>query len=178
MFKRIVCFALMLLLYVFPALSEDDTAFISDQESADELILSAMEIYSWFTISPLDVDPELTSEDGSMARVADESLCIASTMQRLLDFTFSQEIIQELMAYETYTVIDGILYGSGGGRGIDPNISEVEYAQTFTDEGRVEYTVTVHYLGEGENGVAPENLLFVREEIDGLWLFTRFPFFW
>jgi len=147
-------------------------------ETPEEIILSAMEIFSWFTIWPLDVDPELCAEDGSVWRVADETLCNNETMMGLLNDTFSEEIVDEMLAYEVYTVINGMLYGTSGGRPIDPNISWVEYEETYSDEFEIIYTATVHYYGEGENGVEPDVFEFIRQQIDEKWVFTQFPFFW
>ena len=150
----------------------------ASEETPEDIILSAMEIYSWFTISPLDVDWELPGGDGSVWRVADEVLCDYDTMMRLLDFSFSQEVVAEMLAFETYTVIDGCLYGTAAGRPVDPLISEVIYEETERSEERIVYTVTVNYLGEGETAIEPHVLEFVREPVNGLWVFTQFPFFW
>lgn len=158
---------------------EGERQFLAvSEEMPEDIILSAMEIYSWFTISPLDVDWELPSEDGSVWRVADEVLCDYETMMRLLDFSFSPEVVAEMLAFETYTVIDGCLYGTAAGRPVDPLISEVIYEETERSEERVVYTVTVNYLGEGENAIEPHVLEFIREPVNGLWVFTQFPFFW
>ena len=147
-------------------------------ETPEEMILSAMEVYSWFTISPLDVDPELAGGDGSVWRVADEALCSEDVMMRLLDFIFCPEIVEDLMAYGPYTVIDGMLYSVAGGRSIDPRIYDVKYEATYSDEEKSVYTVTVCYRDETGAELEPDVLEFVREKIDGQWLFTAFPFFW
>lgn len=182
---RSIAVWLLILMLVCAAALAEETADESErsfpdvyEETPEDIILSAMEMYSWFTISPLDVDPELAGGDGSVFRVADETLCRDEIMMRLLDFTFCPEIVEELMAYETYTVIDGLLYGTAGGRPVDPLISEVIYEETENSEDRVVYTVTVKYLGEGGNAMAPDVLEFVREPVNGLWVFTQFPFFW
>ena len=152
--------------------------FGSYGETPEDIILSTMEIFSWFTIWPLDVDPELCGGDGNVWRVADDTLCRYDVMMRLLGHTFSKEIVEEMMAYEVYTIIDGVLYGTSGGRPIDPNIAYVDYEQTESGDDRVVYTATVHYWDEGENGAAPDEFEFVRQQIDGRWVFTQFPFFW
>lgn len=145
-------------------------------ETPEEIITSAMEIYSWFTISPLDVDPELSAN--GVWRVADEALCHVDVMMRLLDFVFSPEIVNDLLAYGPYTVIDGMLYGASGGRSIDPRIVDVTYEETEADETRIVYTVTVRYQEQPDGEAEEEALLFVREKLDGQWVFTDFPFFW
>lgn len=182
--RMILICALALLLFCAPgfaqkAAAEGDYAFPDIyEEEPEDIILPAMEMYSWFTISPLDVDPEMPGGDGSVFRVADEMLCSYDTMMRLLDFTFSPELVEEMFAYGRYTVIDGCLYGTAGGRGVDPLISEVIYEETQRSAEKIVYTVTVNYYGEGENAMEPHVLEFVREQINGLWVFTHFPFFW
>ncbi len=147
-------------------------------ETPEEIITSAMEVYSWFTICPLDVDPELPGEDGYY-RVADDDLCREEAMMALLSGTFSEEIIASLMEYGVYAAEDGVLYDRGGGRAVDPSISEVEYEEISAEEKKTVYRVTVHYLGEGEREDAvPEEFEFVREFVDDQWVFTEFPFFW
>lgn len=152
--------------------------FGGDQNTPEEIITSAMEIYSWFTISPLDVDPELPGGEGGVWQVADELLRDYGTVMRLLDFNFSPEIVEGLMEYEVYTVIDGVLYGTGGGRGVDARISEVTYEETYAGDDRIVYTVTVYYVGVADGEKNCEVLEFVREPVNGLWVFTQFPFFW
>lgn len=179
MIRRIFTWILVLMMMAVPALADQrDSFFGSEEQSPQEIITSAMEIYSWFTISPLDVDPELTGGDGRVCRVADELLCDYGTVMRLLDFTFSPEIVRGLLAYNTYEVIDGQLYGVGGGRGVDERISEVSYEITESGESRIVYTVTVYYVGVQDGEANSETFEFVREPVNGLWVFTQFPFFW
>ena len=154
-----------------------ENAPADDVKTPAQIITEAMEVYSWFTISPLDVDPELPGTE-AVFRVADETLCDYDTVMGLLEDNFSTEIIEGMLAYEVYTVIDGVLYGDGVGRGIDPNISDVEYEEISADDQRIVYQVTVHYVGEGENGIVPDVFEFVREWIDNKWVFTQFTFFW
>ena len=178
--RWIAAWMMALLLMCAPGFAQEGGYAFHDmhEEAPEDVILPAMEMYSWFTISPLDVDPELAAADGSVFRVADEMLCKYETMIRLLDFTFSPELVEEMFAYGRYTVIDGFLYGTAEGRGIDPLISEVTYEETHRSEDKIVYTVTVNYLGEGENAMEPHVLEFVREPVEGLWVFTQFPFFW
>ena len=172
--KRLIPLLLALLLLAVPAQA--------DGSDARDDILAAMEVYSWFVISPLDVDEELLSPDGSMCLVLDDSLHHTQIVQRYLDYYFCSEISQSLWAWGNYADIDGLLYGypyeqCGFARPIDPNISEVDYELTSeTDEEKI-YTVTVHYLSSGDSDRS-EALTFVRENIDGQWVFTQFPFFW
>lgn len=178
MLKRWTACLVMCLMMFSGAQAEEaytEEAFI---ETPENIIVSAMEVFSWFTISPLDVDVELACGIEGRYRVADEALCRQDVLMSLLGEYFSPEIIEGMLAYEVYTVVDGFMYGDGVGRSIDPNISEVEYEETFSDEARVVYTVTVHYLGEGENGIVPDVFEFIREKQEDRWVFTQFPFFW
>lgn len=148
-------------------------------ETPEDIIVAAMELYSWFTISPLDVDPDLISPDGYLYRVADEELCLNEVISALLAEHFSEEVISEIMLYEVYTVIDGMLYTTaGGGRGMDENISSVKYEETYRDEEKIIYTVTVSYYGEAEFYMLPDEFEFIREKINDRWVFTQFTFFW
>ncbi len=148
-------------------------------ETPEDIIVAALEVYSWFTISPLDVDTGLMLADGSGYRVADESLCSYDVVISLLKTMFSDEIITGMFDFGMYTVLDGMLFTTvGGGRGIDENISYVEYEEVLCEEAKIVYNVTVHYYGEGENGIVPDVFEFVRELIDEQWVFTQFVFFW
>ena len=166
----------MLLTLSRPALAESAAPEFSPQDE----ILSAMAVYSWFTIAPLDVNGDVPSPDGSRYRVLDDALVSAEAMQETLAAHFSDDIIKELWAWGAYETVDGLLYGYYPGespyeRPVDPNISEVEYALALhTDDARI-YTVTVYAL------TADEPLLFefIQEKTDdGRWVFTQFPFFW
>ena len=169
--------ALVLLLSLSdPALAESDETDISAQDE----ILSAMTVYSWFTIAPLDVNGDVPAPDGGKYRVLDDELVSAETMQATMAAHFSDDLIDELWAWGSYETVDGQLYGYYPGespyeRPIDPDISEVEYALALhTDEARI-YTVTVYSLSSDE----PLLFEFIQEKTeDTRWVFTQFPFFW
>lgn len=169
--------ALVLLLSLSaPALAESDETDISAQDQ----ILSAMTVYSWFTIAPLDVNGDVPAPDGGKYRVLDDELVSAETMQATMAAHFSDDLIDELWAWGSYETVDGQLYGYYPGespyeRPIDPDISEVEYALALhTDEARI-YTVTVYSLSSDE----PLLFEFIQEKTeDNRWVFTQFPFFW
>ena len=169
--------ALVLLLSLSaPALAESDETDISAQDE----ILSAMTVYSWFTIAPLDVNGDVPAPDGGKYRVLDDELVSAETMQATMAAHFSDDLIDELWAWGSYETVDGQLYGYYPGespyeRPIDPDISEVEYALALhTDEARI-YTVTVYSLSSDE----PLLFEFIQEKTeDNRWVFTLFPFFW
>lgn len=169
--------ALVLLLSLSaPALAESDETDISAQDE----ILSAMTVYSWFTIAPLDVNGDVPAPDGGKYRVLDDELVLAETMQATMAAHFSDDLIDELWAWGSYETVDGQLYGYYPGespyeRPIDPDISEVEYALALhTDEARI-YTVTVYSLSSDE----PLLFEFIQEKTeDNRWVFTQFPFFW
>lgn len=159
-----------------PALAESDETDISAQDE----ILSAMTVYSWFTIAPLDVNGDVPAPDGGKYRVLDDELVSAETMQATMAAHFSDDLIDELWAWGSYETVDGQLYGYYPGespyeRPIDPDISEVEYALALhTDEARI-YTVTVYSLSSDE----PLLFEFIQEKTeDNRWVFTQFPFFW
>ena len=167
----------MLLTLTLPASAESTAA---PEISPRDEILSAMTVYSWFTIAPLDVNGDVPSPSGDKYRVLDETLVSADAMRETLRAYFSDDIIEELWAWGSYDESDGLLYGYYPGespyeRPIDPDISEVEYALTLhTDDARI-YTVTVYALSSDE----PLLFEFIQEKAeDGRWVFTQFPFFW
>ena len=166
----------MLLTLSCSALAESTETDISAQDE----ILSAMTVYSWFTIAPLDVNGDVPAPDGGKYRVLDDELVSAETMQETLAAHFSDDIIEELWAWGSYETVNGQLYGYYPGespyeRPIDPDVSEVEYALALhTDDARI-YTVTVYSLSSDE----PLLFEFIQEKTeDGRWVFTQFPFFW
>lgn len=175
--------AISLLLALVLLLSLSSSALAKSDEtdiSAQDEILSAMTVYSWFTIAPLDVNGDVPAPDGGKYRVLDDELVSAETMQATMAAHFSDDLIDELWAWGSYETVDGQLYGYYPGespyeRPIDPDISEVEYALTLhTDEARI-YTVTVYSLSSDE----PLLFEFIQEKAeDGRWVFTQFPFFW
>lgn len=178
-FRRAISLLLALVLLLTlsdPALAESAEADVSAQDE----ILSAMTVYSWFTIAPLDVNGDVPAPDGGKYRVLDDELVSAEAMQATLAAHFSDDVIEELWAWGSYETVDGLLYGYYPGespyeRPIDPDISEVEYALALhTDDARI-YTVTVYTLSSDE----PLLFEFIQEKTeDGRWVFTQFPFFW
>ncbi len=170
--KALFSFLLILMLAVSPVLAEEITA--------QNEILPAMEVYSWFTISPLDVNGDVPSPEGGKYRVLDDELVSKAAMQSLLHRYFSDELAQSLWTWDSYDAVDGLLYGYYPGespleRDIDPDISEVSYELTLsTDTARI-YTASVYCLSSEE----PLLFEFIQEPTeDGRWVFTQFPFFW
>lgn len=175
--------AISLLLALVLLLSLNGSALAESAEtdiSAQDEILSAMTVYSWFTIAPLDVNGDVPAPDGGKYRVLDDELVSAETMQATMAAHFSDDLIDELWAWGSYETVDGQLYGYYPGespyeRPIDPDISEVEYALTLHTDGARIYTVTVYSLSSDE----PLLFEFIQEKTeDNRWVFTQFPFFW
>ena len=66
--------------YVEPA--GDGSGF---EESPEERIMSAMEIYSWFVMWPLDVDESAPGGDGSLYALLDDRFASRESMDALLN---------------------------------------------------------------------------------------------
>lgn len=170
--KTLLAFFMILALTVTPVHAEE--------LSAQDVIVPAMEVYSWFTISPLDVNGDVPSASGDKYRVLDDDLVVYENMLAVLQSCFSEELIEEIWAWGSYETVNGQLYGYYPGespleRSIDPDISEVSYELVLeTDTARI-YTATVYCLSLDE----PLLFEFIQEPTeDGHWVFTQFPFFW
>ena len=185
--KKLMVFVLAVLVFVSAsALAEegfvepagDGSDFADTPES---LITSAMEVYSWFVMWPLDVDENLPGGDGDVYAVLDDRFFLKEDMDSLLSFYFSPEICEALWDWELYTVIDGGLYAplEGDWRWIDDRIQEVSYRLAGETDRRREYEVVVYYEDDGDD-MTPEveDLTFVQEKTPEGWQFTQFPFFW
>ena len=154
-------------------------ASAAEADDARGLILEAMEVYAWFTISPLDVNEEAPATEDGRYPVFDELLARPETLQACLDRYFSTEISCELWSWGTYEPVNGWLYACPPEnnplvRPVDPDISDVTAELTEETDGRRVYTATVCRLFTSE----PETYEFVSEYQDGSWVFTEFPFFW
>lgn len=185
--KKFLALWLAVLMFVSaPALAEEgfvepagDGSDFSD--TPEGLITSAMEVYSWFVMWPLDVDENLPGGDGDVYAVLDERLFLKEDMDNLLSSYFSPEICQALWDWELYTVIDGGLYAplEGDWRWIDERIREVSYRLAEETDNRREYEVVVYYEDDGDDMTPEEErLAFVQEKTPEGWQFTQFPFFW
>ena len=155
--------ALVLLLSLSaPALAESDETDISAQDE----ILSAMTVYSWFTIAPLDVNGDVPAPDGGKYRVLDDELVSAETMQATMAAHFRTTSSMNCgrgAHMRRWTVSCTATPGeSPYERPINPDISEVEYALALrTDEARI-YTVTVYSLSSDE----PLLFEFIQEKTE------------
>ncbi len=162
---------LLVLLLAAPSAQADD--------AAREDILSAMEVYAWFVMCPLDVDQNVPSPEGDTYLLLDETLSQVSLMQDRLDAYFSPDIVQALWAWGTYQNVNGWLYGTAPqdsplARPVDPDVADAEFELAEETKNRRVYAVTVYRLSSDE----PETLHFVSELLNGRWVFTEFPFFW
>ena len=175
--RRAITLILVLLLSIAPCAMAEAPG--GEDDDARAMVLDAMEIYAWFVMSPLQVDPNAPLLEGGLRPVLDEELGNAETMNALLARTFSEEIISSLWDWDAYQVIDGWLYGveredSLLTRPMDEMISDIAVEITSDEADRRVYTATVCYLNADE----PVDLEFVSERINGQWVFTEFPFFW
>ncbi len=161
---------------IFDDISGDGYETMDEEDLVEDTLLSAMEVYSWFVLQPLDVDPDKPDSTGTRFQVLDERF---NTMTALRDFVstyFSDELVEELFAMNVYTEENGYLYTTTDGRNIDENVAETEFEVTEETADEIVYTVTVHYWGEEDD--TEEQFTYVRKLIGGTWKFTEFPFYW
>lgn len=164
---------------LFEDILDEGDVWEDEEDAMEDLLMGAMEVYSWFVLYPLDVDYEKPNAAGDRYQVLDERF---NTLEGLKDFVstyFSQEIVDELFAMDLYVEEGGFLYASDEGRQMDEHIGETEFEIVSETEDRIEYSVTVSYWGNEENADPEEELyIYVRELTDEGWRFTQFPFFW
>ncbi len=170
--KKFLCLAITLLAALMPVCS-----LAQSEQPVPEEIAVARDIYSWFVMTPLEVNEDMPSPDGDMYRLADESLSKTDEMQRRLSMCFSTEICQSLWAWGAYQDIDGLLYGyktedSPFARETDPAIVSIVYKLVSQTDKKKTYTAIV-YVADSET-----TFRFVSEYISGRWIFTEFPYIW
>ena len=147
-----------------------------EDNQVEDTLMSAMEVYSWFVLYPLDVDYDKPNAAGDRYQVLDERFNTMDALRDMVSQYFSDDIVEDLFSMGVYTEEDGYLYTTDEGRQMDVHIGETEFELTEeTDQEKV-YTVTVNYWGEEDNPV--EVLTYVQQLIDGQWKFTQFPFYW
>ena len=155
---------------------EDDTP---QEDTPYERIMEAMEVYSWFAMEPLDVD--LSSPAAGHANsylVLDERYRTFDALNEKALGYFSEKIVSLLWSFDTYKVIDGMLYAdAAGGRGIDEAIADMSFEVVTETDKLIVYEAIVFYLSD-ENEPVSDTFEFTRELINGRWVFTAFPFFW
>lgn len=162
---------------IFEDLEDDNVQYLDEEDLVEDTLLGAMEVYSWFVLQPLDVDPDKPDESGDLFQVLDERYNTMPLLRAYVSSYFSDAIVDELFAMNVYREIDGFLYTTTEGRNIDENIMETEFFVSEETEDRVTYEVSVNYFSEDES-VKEETFTYVREKINGVWKFTLFPFFW
>ena len=155
---------------------EDETP---QEDTPYELIMEAMEVYSWFAMEPLDVD--LSSPAAGHANcylVLDERYRTFDALNEKALGYFSEKIVSLLWSFDTYIIIDGMLYAdAAGGRGINEEIADMSFETVSETDNFIIYKATVFYLSD-ENEPVSDTFEFTRELINDRWVFTTFPFFW
>ena len=162
---------------LFDDVAQEDADIWDDEDNqVEDTLMSAMEVYSWFVLYPLDVDYDKPNAAGDRYQVLDERFNTMDALRDMVSQYFSDDIVEDLFSMGVYTEEDGYLYTTDEGRQMDVHIGETEFELTEeTGEEKV-YTVTVNYWGEEDNPV--EVLTYVQQLIDGQWKFTQFPFYW
>ena len=178
--KKILCALLAILTVVFSACADTIADFSAeDLETPQEICTAAMEVYSWFAMSPLAVDKTQSDLSGLRFRVLDERLDTREELSAVAEEYFCPEIAEMLMGSGVYSEEDGYLYTSpDGARPIDPSIVSTEYYLFDETETSRTYHAAVFYAGSDGNIASLEEYTLLMEKIDGKWLFTSFWFFW
>ena len=186
--KRLMALCLALWMCAGAALAEEQLEYVEPAGDgseftydAESLITSAMEMYAWFVMWPLDVDESMPNADGTLYRLLDERFCQKAEMDALLGAYFSPEIQAELWAWGAYTDIDGVLYAplDAPWRMMDGRIENVTYELTEETADTRLYTVRVTYTDDADETTwEEETFSYVQILTEGVWQFTEFPFFW
>ena len=174
--KKGLCLLLAALLALSCAFAEEEWLYEEDagtiEEESDwreDILAEAMEVYCWFTTSPLDVDVEITDDSGEYYLVLDERFATYDGMREILTAYFSDSIADSLLDNGMYQCLGDYLYTKGEAMMEESNALETEYVIAAETDGLVVYDMTVTYEG------ASEIVTYVLEDIDGEWRFTQFP---
>lgn len=167
------------------ASSEESRSPDIPQEDAQTALAAGMEAYGWFNFGGLSCDYEDTrSADNGWTyyRVTDQRFPDYRSFLDYLGSIFSQEIVEELMADRVFADFDGQLYCLDGTRGADIFISQVDYSTKSAEENKIVYLASVTYIKDPSQDPPETDYVkdyeFVRERMDGEWVFTAFPYFY
>ena len=149
----------------------------------EEEILSAydraVDIYSWFELSPLADTGESVAVDGAVYRRVDyHGVETMEDLRTCVRSIFSEELTDYLLSGETtvsYREIDGVLYVTGRGRSRESGKGGVSIQAEQTEESVYSVGVTVELLDE--DGVTVSGLecwAFPYAFVNGRWVFTDF----
>ena len=151
------------------------------EESPEKVITEAMKVYAWFEVAPLEADRSVPIQEANGVtyyKVRDGRYDTYNELYAYLRSIFSQEISDRLINNGVYHNIEGHLYHSNGGRGADATIQNVSYSLQSSTDRKQQYVVTVSYTQDQNVKNKVKKLTFIRENLDGQWIFTQFPFFW
>lgn len=159
---------------------DDEPAFACPDDSDPQaLIEAAMEVYSWFAMRTLDIDPYMPSADGNLFRVFDDRLNTREKLTSVLREYFSEEIVNVLLTSGVYVEEDGYLYTGMDSRDIDPTIADIQYYKTGETETEQYFSAAVFYSEEEGEITDLREFNFLREKnADDKWVFTDFWFIW
>lgn len=149
----------------------------------EEILLAydrAVDMYSWFELSPLEDDGETVALDGSLyRRVEHPGVEDLEDLRTCLRSVFSEEVTERLLSGDgtavRYRDIDGALYVSGQARSRVSGKGRAS-AQTEQQEEDV-YSVSVAVELLDEDGTTVSGLeywTFPYAFVNGRWVFTDF----
>lgn len=149
----------------------------------EEEILSAydraVDIYSWFELSPLADSGESVAADGAVYRRVDyHGVETMDDLRTCVRSIFSEELTDYLLSGGTtvsYREIDGALYVTGSGRSRESGKGGVSIQVEQAEETAYSVSVTVELLDEdGATVSGLECWAFPYAFVNGRWVFTDF----
>lgn len=161
----------------------------TNDQSVEDVIKEARNVASYFYFDNHDANyyDESVSEtvDGRQwCKVTDTRFNTKEAAKEFLQTEFSSELADKMLNYaleqEFFKEIDGNLYALVGDGGRLVNSSEYSVAEKTDD--KITYNVVIEYLGDEDANGNPVNekkeYTFVREKINGKWVFTQFEYVW
>jgi len=179
--KRLLCACIAISLLFCASVAEESVSDFSVEglQTPEEICTAAMEVYSWFALAPLDVDPSQSDSTGLRYRVFDERLRTPEQLEGVVSEYFSDEITQMLMGSGVYAEEGGYLYTvPEQARPVDETIVSTEYYLAEETETSRVYQAAVFYGDESGEITSLEEYTMLMEKINGKWVFTSFWFFW
>lgn len=141
----------------------------------------AVDIYSWFELSPLaDTGETVTADDGTVYRRVDHpGVETMNDLRTCLRSVFSEAVTERLLSADGdalhYREIDGALYVTGRGRSRDAWKGSVSAQAEQTGESAYSVNVTVELLDDdGVSVTGLECWAFPYAFEGGRWVFTDF----
>ena len=159
------------------------TSSVPSEEAAIKAYQAAASAYEYAQIMPLPVDASsapVVVNGADYYKVTDPAFKTLEDFEKLLEASFSDQIIADLLEGDVRVYIDneGELYALNGGRGTDPSIGKETYTYEKISDTKIILKVSAENLAEDLVTVTDSTVYeFSYELQDGKWVFTTFPYF-